>query len=85
MRTDPFLTVLTAITGNHADHPWFARSMLPSAAQHFWGQAGGTTEKAVMVVRVEREHCLYNRSYPSRSQISADFEGTKQETPKGSD
>ncbi len=34
--------------------PWFARSILPSAAQHLCGSAGGTTKKAVMVVRGDR-------------------------------
>ena len=39
---------------------WFARNMLPSAAQHFRDSDEGTIKKAVMMVRGEREHSLYN-------------------------
>jgi len=45
---------------------WCARYMQPSAAQHFCGQAGGTTKKAVIVVREDREARPYTRSCSHR-------------------
>ena len=35
MLSDPFITILTAITGNHSGQPRFARYLRPGAVQHF--------------------------------------------------
>jgi hypothetical protein len=51
MLSDPFITILTAITGNHSGCPHFARYLRPGAGEHFCGSAAGTSKKAVMVVR----------------------------------